>query len=112
MCTRERVCVGAGEGRERADASTHADRWTLNKTGEMLLWTGAAVLCCGCFHEPSQYAAAAAGPAFTAFLLLRVSGVPMLEKAADAKWGKQAAYVRYKQTTPMVLLRRPKRHVA
>lgn len=83
-----------------------------NYCGEMLLWAGAAVLCCGCFRESSQLAAAVAGPAFTAFLLLCVSGVPMLEKAADAKWGQQAAYVRYKQTTPMVLLRPPKRHAA
>jgi hypothetical protein len=34
---------------------------------------GAAVLCCGCFTTRAQFFAAAAGPAFTAFLLTQVS---------------------------------------
>ena len=36
---------------------------------------GAAVLCCGCFTTRAQFFAAAAGPAFTAFLLTQVSTV-------------------------------------
>lgn len=39
-------------------------------------------------------------------LLTRVSGVPMLEKKADGKWGGQADYEEYKRTTP-VLIPRP-----
>jgi hypothetical protein len=43
--------------------------------------------------------------------LLQVSGVPLLEAAADRKWGHDPAYVRYKLTTPVLLLRPPpKRH--
>ena len=40
-----------------------------------------------------------------------MSGVPLLEAAADRKWGHDPAYVRYKLTTPVLLLRPPpKRH--
>ena len=35
-------------------------------------------------------------PVFVALLLLRVSGVPLLEKAADEKWGGQLDYEAYK----------------
>ena len=42
-------------------------------------------------------------PAFTAFLLLRVSGVPMLEALGIEKWGKEAAYLHYMKHTACVV---------
>ena len=42
-------------------------------------------------------------PAFTAFLLLCVSGVPLVEKAGMKKWGKDQKYLEYVQTTPLLL---------
>jgi len=45
-------------------------------------------------------------PIFVALLLTRISGVPMLEKRADEKWGGQDDYEDYKERTP-VLIPRP-----
>jgi steroid 5-alpha reductase family enzyme len=44
-------------------------------------------------------------PFFVAFLLLRVSGVPLLEKRADEKWGGQPDYEAYKKETPVLIPR-------
>ncbi|MBE0696276.1 MAG: DUF1295 domain-containing protein, partial [Anaerolineaceae bacterium] len=38
-------------------------------------------------------------------LLTRVSGVPLLEKKADKKWGGQADYEAYKKRTPVLIPR-------
>jgi steroid 5-alpha reductase family enzyme len=48
-------------------------------------------------------------PVFVALLLLRVSGVPMLEKAADEKWGGQLDYEAYKSRTSLLLPRPPRK---
>jgi steroid 5-alpha reductase family enzyme len=45
-------------------------------------------------------------PVFVTVLLTRISGVPMLEKRADGKWGGQEDYEAYKGRTP-VLIPRP-----
>jgi len=42
-------------------------------------------------------------------LLTRVSGVPPLEKRADAKWGGQPDYEVYKAGTPVLVPRPPSR---
>jgi steroid 5-alpha reductase family enzyme len=34
--------------------------------------------------------------------LTKVSGVPLLEASADKRWGEDADYRRYKQTTPVL----------
>ena len=41
-------------------------------------------------------------PLITTLLLTKVSGIPMLEKSADAKWGADPAYQRYKLSTPVL----------
>lgn len=48
-------------------------------------------------------ALAVLAPAFETWLLLRVSGVPLLEKQAEAKWGGDPAYRTYVQHTPVVV---------
>ena len=42
-------------------------------------------------------------PIFVTLLLTRVSGVPMLEKRADEKWGGQEDYEAYKKNTPVLI---------
>ena len=44
---------------------------------------------------------------FVAFLLTKVSGVPMLEKAADERWGGQDDYEAYKRNTPVLVMKPP-----
>ena len=41
-------------------------------------------------------------PVFVYLLLTKVSGVPMLEKGADDKWGNDPAYKKYKASTPVL----------
>jgi steroid 5-alpha reductase family enzyme len=40
-------------------------------------------------------------------LLTRVSGVPLLEKRADERWGGQDDYEAYKERTPVLIPRPP-----
>jgi len=42
-------------------------------------------------------------PLFTAFLLLKLSGVPMVEKAGEKKWGTDPAYRFYMKNTNMLI---------
>ena len=42
-------------------------------------------------------------PVFVTLLLTRVSGIPLLEKRADAKWGGQEDYLTYKKKTPVLI---------
>jgi steroid 5-alpha reductase family enzyme len=44
-------------------------------------------------------------PLFVTLLLTRVSGVPLLEKKADKKWGGQENYETYKKNTPVLIPR-------
>ena len=44
-------------------------------------------------------------PVFVTLLLTRVSGVPLLEKKADEKWGGQKEYEAYKKSTPVLIPR-------
>jgi steroid 5-alpha reductase family enzyme len=47
-------------------------------------------------------------PVFVTVLLTRISGIPLLEEAADAKWGGQAEYEAYKRRTSKLLLLPPR----
>lgn len=75
-----------------------------NYFGEIVLWIGVALLALPTFQGWQWIAIIS--PLFVTLLLTRVSGVPMLEKKADGKWGGQADYEEYKRTTP-VLIPRP-----
>ena len=82
-----------------------------NYFGEWTLWIGQFVLCASAFTgSDAQGAFVGAGwlsalsPVFVFCLLNFVSGVPMLEKKADAKWGGEAAYQAYKKETYTFLL--------
>ena len=46
---------------------------------------------------------AAVSPVFVAFLLLFVSGIPLLETQAEERWGQTKAWQEYKAQTSMLL---------
>jgi steroid 5-alpha reductase family enzyme len=78
-----------------------------NYFGEILLWVGVAVVALPALRGWQWVALLS--PVFVAVLLLRVSGVPMLEKAADAKWGGEADYEAYKAETSLLVPSPPRR---
>jgi steroid 5-alpha reductase family enzyme len=74
-----------------------------NYFGEILLWIGVAVIALPVL-QGWQWVALVS-PVFVALLLTRVSGVPLLEKKADQKWGGQEDYEAYKKRTPVLVPR-------
>lgn len=82
-------------------------RWSRhpNYFGEILLWVGVAMVAVPSLQ--SWQWATVISPIFVWVLLTRVSGVPLLERRADQKWGGEPGYEYYKATTPVLLLRPP-----
>ena len=74
-----------------------------NYFGEILLWIGIAVIALPVLRGWQWVTLIS--PVFVALLLTRVSGIPLLEKRADEKWGGQADYETYKRTTPVLIPR-------
>lgn len=74
-----------------------------NYFGEILLWTGVAVIAVPVLTGWQWVVLAS--PVFVTFLLTKVSGVPLLEQKADARWGGQPDYEEYKRTTPVLVPR-------
>jgi steroid 5-alpha reductase family enzyme len=74
-----------------------------NYFGEILLWIGVAVITLPIL-QGWQWVTLIS-PVFVTLLLTRVSGIPMLEKKADAKWGGQTEYEEYKKNTPALIPR-------
>lgn len=83
--------------------------WTRhpNYFGEILLWIGVAVVALPVLRGWQWVTLLS--PVFVFLLLTRVSGVPLLEKSADEKWGGQPDYEEYKATTPVLVPRPPRR---
>jgi steroid 5-alpha reductase family enzyme len=75
-----------------------------NYFGEIVLWVGVAVITLPIL-QGWQWVTLIS-PVFVALLITRISGVPMLEKSADERWGGQEDYEAYKERTP-VLIPRP-----
>jgi len=74
-----------------------------NYAGEITLWIGAFVLCCHAFPRAAMWVSSIS-PIFVTFLLTRVSGIPMLEARANARWGTDREYQRYRLRTSVLLL--------
>lgn len=77
-----------------------------NYFGEILLWFGIALIAFPVL-QGWQYLTLIS-PVFVFLLITRVSGVPLLEKKADANWGGQADYEEYKARTPVLVPRPPR----
>jgi steroid 5-alpha reductase family enzyme len=74
-----------------------------NYFGEIVLWVGVAIIALPVL-QGWQWVALIS-PLFVTVLLTRVSGVPLLEKKADKKWGGQEDYESYKKRTPVLIPR-------
>jgi steroid 5-alpha reductase family enzyme len=74
-----------------------------NYFGEIVIWIGVAVIAIPVL-QGWQWVSLIS-PVFVTLLLTKVSGVPLLEKKADEKWGGQEDYEAYKQRTPVLIPR-------
>ncbi|PTB42871.1 hypothetical protein M441DRAFT_77939 [Trichoderma asperellum CBS 433.97] len=90
-----------------------------NYFGEISLWTGIATASAGVLARlPVQQALGLSGgplgvitttvlsfvsPAFAAFLLLKVSGIPLSEKKYDKRYGDRKEYQEWKKNTPRLI---------
>jgi len=72
-----------------------------NYFGEIVLWTGIAVIALPVLRGWQWVALIS--PVFVAFLLTQISGIPILEKRADQKWGDKKDYQIYKKNTPVLI---------
>ncbi|MEJ2210606.1 MAG: DUF1295 domain-containing protein [Anaerolineae bacterium] len=77
-----------------------------NYFGEITLWIGVALIAVPVLRGWQWLTLIS--PVFVALLITRVSGVPMLEKKADDRWGGQEDYEAYKANTPVLIPRPPK----
>lgn len=72
-----------------------------NYFGEIVMWTGALIIV-----APTLVGwqwVALISPLFITLLLTKISGIPMLEKKADKRWGGQPDYEEYKKNTPVLV---------
>lgn len=74
-----------------------------NYFGEIVLWLGMALLALPAFTGWQWVGLIS--PVFVTVLLTRISGIPLLEVRADAKWGGQSDYEDYKRRTPVLIPR-------
>ena len=78
-----------------------------NYFGEITLWFGLALLA---FPVLSGWQLATlVSPIFVFLLLTRISGIPLLDRAAKKKWCSDAEYLAYVQATPKLMLAPPKK---
>lgn len=73
-----------------------------NYLGEMLVWVGVYFVAYNGLLDANRIYGLAS-PLYIICLLLFVSGVPLLEDAADAKWGKNKDYQTYKKEVPVLV---------
>jgi steroid 5-alpha reductase family enzyme len=74
-----------------------------NYFGEIVLWIGVAIIALPVLQGWQWFALIS--PVFVILLLTRVSGIPLLAKKADEKWGGQEEYEAYKKRTPVLIPR-------
>jgi len=74
-----------------------------NYFGEITLWIGIAIIALPVLHGWQWVTMIS--PVFVAVLITRISGIPLLEKKADEKWGGQDDYEVYKKNTPVLIPR-------
>jgi steroid 5-alpha reductase family enzyme len=73
-----------------------------NYLGEILIWVGVYLFVAPSLPQALQ-ATALVGPLFITSLLLFVSGIPLLEKSSDKKWGSDKSYAEYKKQVPKLI---------
>ncbi len=87
------------------DAFITTGLWSIsrhpNYFGEILLWVGVTLLAVPALQGWSYITLLS--PVFVTLLLTRMSGIPLLEKKAEAKWGNDPNYQAYKKRTPLLV---------
>jgi steroid 5-alpha reductase family enzyme len=79
-----------------------------NYFGEIVLWLGVAIIALPVLQGWALVTLIS--PLWVILQLTVISGIPMLEKKADKKWGGQVDYEAYKANTPVLIPRPPKKH--
>lgn len=77
-----------------------------NYFGEIVLWLGVAIIAFPALKGWGYITLIS--PLFITLLLTRISGIPLLEKRADEKWGGQPDYEAYKANTSVLIPLPPK----
>ncbi len=72
-----------------------------NYFGEIVIWIGIALIALPTLID--WRFVTLISPIFVTLLLTLLSGIPMLEKRADEKWGGQEDYEEYKKNTPVLI---------
>jgi steroid 5-alpha reductase family enzyme len=72
-----------------------------NYFGEIVLWTGAAIVALPALRGAALVTLIS--PVFVALLLTKISGIPLLEKQSDERWGADPDYEAYKRSTPVLV---------
>ena len=90
---------------ENRDSFIQSGLWSIsrhpNYLGEIILWVGVSIVAIPVL-QGWQWAMLSS-PFFVALLLIRVSGIPLLEKKADEKWGGQSDYESYKKNVAVLV---------
>lgn len=73
-----------------------------NYLGEMLVWLGVYAVAYPSLSIPQRFVAFLS-PLYIILLLMFVSGVPLLEKSADERWGNLKGYQDYKKSVPVLI---------
>jgi len=76
-----------------------------NYFGEIILWIGVTLVALPALSG-WQYLSLIS-PVFVFFLLTRISGIPMLDSAARKRWGDNPDFQKYRESTPVLILKRP-----
>jgi steroid 5-alpha reductase family enzyme len=79
-----------------------------NYFGEIVVWVGVALVALPALSG-WRYVTVMS-PVFVWLLLTRVSGIPLLEARATARWGNDPEYVAYRNATPVLVPRPPTGH--
>ncbi len=104
------IIADAQKSRFRAEPANkdqfiHTGLWSWsrhpNYFGEITLWVGVALMALPALHG-WQYVTLVS-PLFVTILLTKVSGIPLLERKADSKWGSHKDYREYKAKTSVLV---------
>lgn len=74
-----------------------------NYLGEMMVWIGVYLVVTPSLTSIPEVLIAVLSPLYIITLLMFVSGVPILERSADERWGKDKNFRSYKEQVPVLL---------